>query len=272
MAVHAVMSKHTGKYAVRHTGSRARQGASRMDDGRRKDTQSAAIWERTPGQTAYRVSRENMTALLKEYPDIADRIVPACPEWTVRDLLAHVLDGCRHRYRTLGRQSESLPPTEDLGIGELLDEWAWLGPQVELLLGDRRGFGYDVLVMDVFTHELDLRRVVDLPPNADHPALPTAVGLLLGGFSASVYAHGLPALRVETEGAAWDVGWGKPAVTVRAHRLDLYRSIAGRRTHRQIAELDWSAPAEPWLPAFTWGPFDPPAQPTEDVIGIDALT
>lgn len=241
-----------------------------MDDGRRKDESSAAMWERTPGETAYRVGRENITGILKSYPDIADEIVPACPEWTVRDLLAHVVDGCRYRYRNLGGHTEPLPRIEELGIPELLEEWTWMGPIVESLLGDKRGFGYDVLVMDVFAHELDLRRVAQLPPPADHPAFPTAVGLLLGGFSASVYAHGLPALHIETEGAQWVAGWGRPAATVRAHRLDLFRTLAGRRTHRQIAELEWNAAADPWLPAFTWGPFDPPTQPTEEVVGIGA--
>lgn len=239
-----------------------------MDHGRRQDERSAALWERAPGPVAYRVCRENISRLIEAHPDAEGETVPACPEWTVRDLLAHVVEGCQSRYRSLGIRSQPPRPTDGLGAAELLAEWARLAPDVEPSFTGRKGFNDDILVMDVFTHELDLRRVVGERAPDDHPAFPTALGLLLGGFTASVYAHGLPALRLETEGAHWAAGWGEPAATMRAHRLDLYRSIAGRRTHQQIAGLSWSAPAQTWLPAFTWGPFDPPAQPTEEVIGL----
>lgn len=239
-----------------------------MDHGRRQGGRPAAMWERAPVQIAYRASREYFTQLIEARPDVADEIVPACPEWTVRDLLAHVLEGTRFRYRPADRQA--LRPADELSVAQLLDEWARMGPQVEESIAGKAGFNYDVLVMDLFTHELDLRRVVDVPPPDDHPAFPTALGVVLGGFSASIHGHGLPALRIETEGAQWVAGWGTAAATVRAHHLDLYRSIAGRRTHRQIAQLSWSVPADKWLPAFTWGPFSPPEQATEDVIGIDA--
>lgn len=238
-----------------------------MDHGRRHDEHRATTWERAPGPVAYRTCRENVTRLLGEHPDTADLIVPACPEWTVRDLVAHILEGCRARYRQPADAQPPLPPLDELDIAELLDEWKRMGPHVEEALAGAGGFSDDVLVMDAFTHELDLRRVFEAPPpDDDHPAYPTALGLVLNGFSASVNAHGFPALRIETEGAQWTVGRGEAAAAVRAHHFDLYRSIAGRRTHRQIAELAWSASAETWLPAFTWGPFDPPVEATEEVI------
>lgn len=239
-----------------------------MDHGRRHDEQSATSWERAPAPVAYRACRENITRLLGAHQDAADRIVPACPDWTVRDLLAHVVEGCRSRYSALAGDSPPLPALEKLDVAELLAEWARTGPPVEQSLAGKNGFSHDVLVMDAFTHELDLRRVVEAPPpDEGHPAYPTALGLVLNGFSASVHAHGLPALRIETEGAQWVAGGGDAAATMRAHHFDLYRSIAGRRTHRQIAQLSWSTSAEMWLPAFTWGPFNPPAQATEEVIG-----
>ena len=42
------------------------------------------------------------------------------------------------------------------------------------------------------------------------------------------------------------------------------RSCSDRRTLDQIAALDWGgADPTPWLPAFTWGAFTPPAAPFE---------
>jgi uncharacterized protein (TIGR03083 family) len=238
-----------------------------MSDRSRQAGESAALWERAPHHLAHRACRENITALLEAHPDAADRVVPACPEWTVRDLLDHVVG---HYRPSTGesRRRRSAQPGRPAGpsVRELLDEWAQTGSQLERqLLAGEGGFGSDLHVMDTFTHELDLRRALDEPPPADHPAYPTALGVVLGGFSGSVYSRGLPALRIETQGAQWEIGSGAPAATVYAGRHDLYRSVAGRRTYGQIAELSWSTPPDKWLPAFTWGPFRPPARPTEDL-------
>jgi hypothetical protein len=48
---------------------------------------------------------------------------------------------------------------------------------------------------------------------------------------------------------------------VTAPAYDLGRALAGRRSLAQLAALTWSAAPEPWLPAFSWGPFAPPARP-----------
>ena len=233
-----------------------------MVDGRQQAERSSA-WERVPGEVAFRTTRENITRLIEEHPDAVGQTVPACPEWTVRDLLAHVVENCRAANRSRGPR-----PIAALGVPELLDEWAQTGPQVEARMAAGAGSNSAIFVMDTFTHELDLRRVVQEPDARRPPRLPDRDGRGARGFSASVHGHGLQALRIETEGAQWTAGWGPAAATLRAHPLDLYRSIAGRRTHQQIAELSWSAPARP-AAAFTWGPFDPPAQATEELIGGD---
>ena len=65
--------------------------------------------------------------------------------------------------------------------------------------------------------------------------------------------------------AAFRVGDKAPAFSA----IDLqgrwipFRSLVGRRTHYQIAALDWSEEPRQWLPAFAWGPFTPPAEPIE---------
>ena len=108
----------------------------------------------------------------------------------------------------------------------------------------------------------------DEPAPTDHPAYPGALNIALGGLSSSVQARGLPPLRFEISAADWSDGAGESVATLRAQPYDMYRSATGRRSHRQIAELSWSVPAEPWLPAFAWGPFNPPAQAVEKAIGV----
>lgn len=236
-----------------------------MVHGRQQAGQSAMTWEQVPDEVAFRASREHITRLVETHPQVWDQTVPACPEWTVRDLLAHVVRHCRSPH-----DARTPRPIGELGVAELLEEWAHTGPRVEAEIAAAPG-NNALFVMDTFTHELDLRRVVQEQARIDHPALPIAMGVLLGGFSYSVMGHGAPPLLIETEGAQWTAGRGRAAATLHAHPLDLYRSLAGRRSHRQIAELSWSVPAEPWLPAFTWGPFHPPAQATEELVGLDAV-
>lgn len=232
----------------------------------RQGEERAALWTLTTHDVAHRASRENISRLIEDHPEVADRIVPACPEWTVRELLVHVIERCRPEDPAPGHDSRPLRPIDELDLSELLDEWAQTGPQMERRLAEGRGKSSRI-VMDTFTHELDLRRLLDVPPPDDHPALPTAMEVVLGGFANAVDMRDLPALRIETDGAQWTVGSEQQAATVQAHPIDLFRSFAGRRTHQQIAQLSWSAPAQRWLPAFTWGPFRPPAQATEELLG-----
>lgn len=240
-----------------------------MSDDRQQTEGFADPWESAPNHLAYRVCRENVTGLLEARPDAAGLTVPACPDWTVRDLVAHLVGNCRATHGSLTRVRAQPLPAAEPGLGELLEEWSRTGSALETLMAkDDDAFG--ILVMDTFTHELDIRRALDVPPPADHPAYPGALRLVVGGFSGTARAYGLPTLRIETQGAHWVTGSGEAAATVRAHRHDLYRSLAGRRTPDQIAELSWSGPCEKWLPAFTWGPFHPPAQATEDLIGLPA--
>jgi uncharacterized protein (TIGR03083 family) len=229
--------------------------------------ETSGLWEKLPDHVGYRVCRESITALLQRRPDAADLPVPACPGWTVRDLAAHLLNICESARNSLIGLPEPLSgPDDRRGVPELLDEWTRVGLETEKLVAESE-LWHGPLSMDVFAHEVDIRNVLGEEVPADHPAYPGAMGVVFGGFAGSVRARGLPALLIETAGQRWVVGGGEPVATLRAHRHDLFRSVGGRRTHQQIAELAWTGPHEQWLPAFTWGPFDPPKQAVEKVIG-----
>ncbi|MDP9866430.1 MULTISPECIES: maleylpyruvate isomerase family mycothiol-dependent enzyme [Streptosporangium] len=224
-------------------------------------------WERVPADVAYRHVRENVTRLLAGRPAAGDLAVAACPGWTVREVVAHLVEICARVAGRLGSRPVVGPLPGDAALAALLAAWTTAGEQVErLVAGDaaRRG---GVMTMDAFTHELDIRYALGLPPPAEHPAYPGALDVVVSGLSAEVSARGLPALRIETPGARWTAGpAGRPAATLSAHRHDLYRSLAGRRTSAQIARLHWSEDPRPWLPAFTWGPFTPPERPAESAL------
>jgi hypothetical protein len=222
--------------------------------------------DRVPNHECYRYIRRNVVELLSDHRQVDDPVVPACPEWTLRGLLAHLVSVAA---ATIGKLS-GWPATHegssaDMGIPQLLGVWEQLGAEADLLLADTGGRVGNILLMDAFTHELDIRYTIGAAMPAEHPAFAGAFTVLANGFGAAVTDHGLPALRLSTGSTQWTVGAGAPAATLTATRYDLYRSLAGRRSHHQIAGLNWDRGSHRWLPAFTWGPFTPPVVPVEQV-------
>lgn len=199
---------------------------------------------------AYRTVRENITELAADPPDAADLVIPACPEWTVRDLVEHLAGNC-------ASMTDELLRGNGVGLGELLEGWRVSAERVERLT-EQGQLNIARLLMDAFTHELDLRAALDVAPPVDHPAYPPAFEVVVGGLAWSIHRRGLPTLRLTSDDASWVTGAGEPAATVAAPRYDLYRSLTGRRTPAQIASLGWSEDPGRWVPAFFWGPFSPP--------------
>lgn len=222
-----------------------------------------ARWVRSPNDVAYRQVRENVTSMVGRNREL-DRVpVPACPGWTVADLVAHLVEICWKVAKRSDRVLSPPFPTEGADPETLVQLWHTIGATVDQILLDYPGQRSAIMVMDGLTHELDIRQALGIGPPADHPGLCGTLDLLNIGFGRSVRRRGLPALRVVTSGGAWVAGAGEPVATVVAERYELYRSLAGRRTHAQIASLSWSAPPDRWLPAFEWGPFHPPAVTVE---------
>lgn len=215
---------------------------------------------------AYQAARQSATALLTGLTDADTALpVPACPGWRVRDLTAHLLQVCRD-----GRGEEPatgpLPYEPALAVPRLLELWERDAAELEQRIPLLDQIHGPTLVLDALTHEQDLRYALGLPQVERHPALRPSFGLLLAGFGRSLAARALPSVRFEAPGTegGWVVGEEPSAVTVRAPRHAIYRMLAGRRSSLQIAAMDWSRPAEPWLPAFTWGPFRVPPHAVED--------
>jgi uncharacterized protein (TIGR03083 family) len=216
--------------------------------------------ERVPNHVAYRAVRLAVTDLLAGR-NAGPVVVRGCPEWTVEDLLGHLVGIAA---LAIGRISGWVPAaTGGIDVPNLLSEWDRFGPRVEELIAGQGGRCGNLMVMDAFTHELDLRYTLGEELPAEHPAFARAFEVLANGFSASVTAHNLPGVRLSDGETQWLAGDSDPAATVTADRYALLRSLAGRRTERQITELDWDRDSHRWLPAFTWGPFTPPALPVE---------
>jgi uncharacterized protein (TIGR03083 family) len=221
-----------------------------------------------PNYVAYRHTIQSVTALLAEQPVPADLPVPSCPEWTVHGLLGHLVGICSLAVGRLSGWAEAERSCVGVGVDGLLAEWNRMGDLAGRVLQEGGGRRGSLMVMDAFTHELDLRYAMGARLPAESPAFSRAFEVLLNGFSASVTAHNLPALTISVDGDEQQVGVGSPVATLSGDRYDIYRSLAGRRTHEQITRLGWSRDSHRWLPAFTWGPFMPPLLPVENLVTV----
>jgi len=194
--------------------------------------------------------------------------VPACPAWTVRDVVAHLAGVCDDilagNLEGAGTDPWTLAhvaPRADRSLADVLEEWDDLGRRVEALLGP--GGAPAQLVFDEVTHEHDLRAALGCPGAREDVAVDVALGFAVPAMSASVGQADLPAIRARCGADEWILGSGEPEVTLTAAAFDLLRSLSGRRTAEQIKGLDWSADPTPWLPAFTFGPFTLPITPVD---------
>ncbi|MBV9411661.1 MAG: maleylpyruvate isomerase family mycothiol-dependent enzyme [Acidimicrobiia bacterium] len=212
----------------------------------------------------YAEGRTRLTELvLSEDPEGLTAPVPGCPEWAVRDVIAHVsgvcadvLAGNMEGVTTEPWTAAQVLQRKDKTLPEILDEWAEVAPQVEAIAPHFPSRVDEQWVLDLTTHEHDIRGALSSPGGRD------AAGVVVGvdfaatvGLAASIKGRGLPALRVKAGDAEWVVGDGDPAASVEGSPFELFRAMTGRRSERQVRGLQWDGDADLFIPAFEFGPF-----------------
>ena len=172
--------------------------------------------------------------------------VPACPGWRVRDVVAHltavgedVLEG-----RLTGPPSDEQTAAQvarftDRPLSEVLSRWRELTPQFGEAID---AFGVWPAVLDVATHEHDIRGAVGAPGARDVDVVRLGADRLLTWMQPPV------PLRVEVEDEAYDLGpEGEATIVLRTGRFEALRWRMGRRSRAQLAALDWSGDPAPVL-------------------------
>jgi len=187
----------------------------------------------------------------------AARRVPACPDWSVRDLLAHVVG-----YSTdvlAGREADDhdarwtqaqVDARAGRGTAPLIAEWrgntgplrAWMAEHGVRPLND------------VVIHEQDLRGALGIPGAHDTAALSALRDRFAGRVADAVAAAGLAPLGMR--GGTWSHGPEDAAVVVRAPDFDLARAVVARRSADQLRSWTVRGDVEPYLDCFaTLGPL-----------------
>lgn len=217
----------------------------------------------TPWAREYAATRDRVCALLADAsPAVAATPVPACPAWTVHDVVSHVAG------LAVALSSGNGPGGADLQawidalvedrrgrpLAEVLDEWAAAADATAALLG-HMGAGGGQLTYDLVAHEHDIRHALGRPGARDSSsvvACADAVSMLL---ARDLAAHGLPAVRVTSGGRTWDVGEGEPGLAVELSPFELIRVFGSRRSEAQLRALPWSGDLERYLPGLAHMPF-----------------
>ena len=215
----------------------------------------------------YAEGRCRVEALVADLPhEQATMTVPACPDWRVQDLVAHMSGVCADVLagRLDGAGTDPWTATQvsaryDRDLSEIVAEWNENAPRVEAVAQDFGPAGRQ-LVFDFFTHEQDLRGALGAPGARDCAACEIALEFIVPGFEAAAARSGLRPLRLVTGSRVWapaGVESAEPTETLTIEPFEFLRAATGRRSATQIRAFDWSTDPEPYLAAFTVGPFTP---------------
>lgn len=235
---------------------------------------------------AYDDARRRVRSLVQDLDDAAlATLVPACPDWTVRDLLAHLAgvaeDAVRgeffagaleawcdpalatERERWTAGHVAGRAGSAAAGLLRDLDDRG--GRLVAVLRRDPRDAAPDWLagapVGDIAVHLLDLHEALGVAPDDAAPSTRFGFAAYRAWLHLRIAERGLPALRLSDGARHWVAGDGLPAATVTAPRGELFRAISGRRSAARIRGYAWDGDPAPYLPVVAPYPLPPDDAP-----------
>lgn len=215
----------------------------------------------------YAAVRDELIAALVELDDAAAaQTVPACPEWTIKDVVSHVcglnaekLADVQGRLGTDEATARQVATRADKTLGQVIDEWrSFAQPIGELMAGDE--IVAVSFLADLVVHVYDLAEVLGQTTAAAAAATPVSAQRYFPLLQERVAERVGVALDIEvTDGASWPApaDSGDECVTLRTTSHEFLRSVTGRHTRAQVEALDWSAdPREILDTAWNqYGPF-----------------
>jgi uncharacterized protein (TIGR03083 family) len=227
----------------------------------------------------YTEGRERLSEMVRDLsPAELARTVPACPKWTVQDVIAHLAGGCADvlagdidGVTTADWADAQVQRRKDHSITEVLEEWSEVGPRLAAVAGSLPSPLPTIWVLDLAAHEQDVRGAIAQPGARETRGLVVAVDFLVReGLHRQLVGRGLGRVSMRTPVGSWTVGgdaaslpvWtpasgaGEPAeMAVELSLFEAFRAMTGRRSPDQVARYDWTSDPERLLPAFEFGIF-----------------
>jgi uncharacterized protein (TIGR03083 family) len=180
--------------------------------------------------------------------------VPACPGWSVQDVVAHEIATAEDVLA--GRLTG--PPSDEQTAGQvarfngrdiagMLASWAQTAPRIAEVVAT---FEVWPAVIDIASHEQDIRGALGRPGARDTQVIRLAAERLIGSLDPHV------PIRVSVEDADFRVGPADDSeLGLVTCRYEVFRWRMGRRSRAQLAALDWTGDPAPVLDHLTiFGP------------------
>jgi hypothetical protein len=153
-----------------------------------------------------------------------------------------------------GTDAELIPAPEPFSSGapvagtdaELIAAWDAQAAGVASLVRDEPRASR--LLIDLVTHEHDLRGALECPGARADDAVVIAVELLASEFAARLRAAGAPALRMTCEQWGYETAPPPCHAILVADRFELFRGCTGRRSAAEVRRWMWSTDPGPYLP------------------------
>ena len=183
--------------------------------------------------------------------------VPACPGWSVRDVLAHLAAIAEDAGAGLlagppddAETAAQVARFAGRDLAQILAAWEAAAPAFGQVLASARVWP---AVIDVVSHEHDIRGALGVPGARDSEAVTECSSRLLRWLRPAV------PLRVVVEDAEFQVGpehtRPQPCLTLTTTRFEALRWRMGRRSRAQLAAMAWSGDPTPVLGQLTvFGP------------------
>lgn len=189
----------------------------------------------------YRAAREAVAELVRTLgPAQLQASVPACPGWSVHDVVSHltgvatdVVNGQARGAPDDERSTAHVAERAGTPTSIVLREWERSASQFEAVLS--KSHSSDLApVFDIAVHEHDIRGALGLPGNRDGELIDLAVGHTTQLWLSKIESAGLDTVVIVDDVGSVIAGGADAPVTFRASRFEFFRAAFGRRSPAQI--------------------------------------
>ena len=191
-------------------------------------------------------------------------IVPDCPAWTVRDVLAHVtgvnFDVIGGHVADLGSDlwtQGQVGSRAQLSTDQVCDEWESLAQRTTDFISSEPFWGVRIGA-DLVTHIHDVLDALGRSDEMfevarrDGAGIRSALSRYAPFFCERAATAGLPTVQVsavpdETASQTWTSGDGAVTAELSGSAFDLLRALTGRRGVESVLAMDWEGDPTPYL-------------------------